>query len=96
MPPFDPDDWTDEQWMEWLRSTEISDDDYRPVYAPRLYSPAASVLGAAMVGLAKGMYGDIEKPEVVVEADAKGRDDGIKIDLDPDDPSHSTITVDKH
>jgi hypothetical protein len=95
-PPLDPEDWTDEQWMECLRSTEISNDESPRVYAPKLYSPAGTMLGAAMVGLHKGIYGDVEKPEVVIEAEADGQDDGIKVDLDPDDPSHSTISVDKH
>ncbi len=46
-----------------------------------------------MMGLQKGMYGDIDKPEVTIEADADGQDDGIKVVLDPDDPSQSTIVV---
>ena len=59
-----------------------------------LSSPSGVVLGAAMMGLQKGIYGDVEKPKIVVEAEAKGRDDGMKIDLDPDDPSSSTVVVD--
>ena len=94
-PPFDPDDWTDEQWMEWLRATEVEGDDPR-VYAPRLSSPVSTVLGAAMMGLQKGMYGDVEKPEVIIEVDANGQDDGIKVVLDPDDPTQSTIIVRPH
>jgi hypothetical protein len=93
-PPDDPEAWTDEQWIEWLHATE---DDVAPdtrVFAPRLSSPSGIVLGAAMMGLQKGMYGDVEKPEIVIEAEAPGRDDGMKIDLDPDDPSESTVVVD--
>ena len=89
---MDPDDWTDEQWMQWLSSNETEDDDRR-VYAPTLSSPVATVLGAAMMGLHKGMYGDIERPEIVIEIDANGQDDGVKVVLDPDDPSQSTIVV---
>jgi hypothetical protein len=93
-PPLDPDDWTEEQWIEWLRATESTaeDDDHR-VYAPRLSSSMSTVVGAAMMGLQKAMYGDIEKPEVVIEIDADGQDDGVKVKLDPDDPSQSTIVV---
>lgn len=94
-PPVDPEDWTEEEWQEWLQLTELDPDTERRVYAPRLSSPSGVVLGAAMVGLHKGMYGDVEKPEIVVEIGAKGQDDGIKIDLDPDDPSHSTVVVDR-
>jgi hypothetical protein len=92
-PPLDPDDWTDEQWMEWLRANETTADDDRRVYAPKLSSPVSTVVGAAMMGLQKGIYGDIEKPEVVIEIDASGQDDGVKVVLDPDDPSQSTIVV---
>lgn len=96
VPPFDPDDWTDEQWMEWLRATESTEVEDRRVYAPKLSSAGATVLGAAMMGLQKGMYGDVDKPEVTIEADADGQDDGIKVVLDPDDPSQSTIVVKPH
>jgi hypothetical protein len=93
LPPDDPDAWTDEQWMEWLHATENDVEADRRVFAPRLSSPGGVVLGAAMMGLQKGIYGDVEKPEIVIEAEANGRDDGMKIDLDPDDPSASTVVV---
>ncbi len=95
MPPFDPDDWSDEQWMEWLRATTTSRPRERTGASMRRDSSSAgaTVLGAAMMGLQKGMYGDIDKPEVTIEADADGQDDGIKVVLDPDDPSQSTIVV---
>jgi hypothetical protein len=92
-PPDDPDAWTDEQWMEWLHATEDVGEDDQRVFAPRLSSPGGVVLGAAMLGLQKGIYGEVEKPEIVIEAEASGRDDGMKIDLDPDDPSDSTVIV---
>jgi hypothetical protein len=92
-PPDDPDAWSDEQWIEWLHATEDEADAEERVFAPRLSSPAGVVLGAAMMGLQKGMYGDVEKPEIVIEVAAKGRDDGTKIDLDADDPSASTVVV---
>jgi hypothetical protein len=97
-PPDDPDAWTDEQWMEWLHATETEGDadGERRVYAPKLDSPAGAVIGAAMMGLQIGIYGDVEKPAVVVEAAAKGRDDRTKIDLDPDDPSESTVVLAPH
>lgn len=92
-PPDDPDAWSDEQWIEWLHATEDIADTDRRVFAPRLSSPGGVVLGAAMMGLQKGMYGDVQKPEIVIEVEAAGRDDGMKIDLDPDDPSDSTVVV---
>jgi hypothetical protein len=92
-PPDDPDAWSDEQWIEWLRATEQETDSQERVFAPRLSSPAGVVLGAAMMGLQKGMYGEVDKPEIVIEVPAKGKDGGAKIDLDPDDPSASTVVV---
>jgi hypothetical protein len=93
-PPDDPDAWSEEQWIEWLNATnnDGSEPDGR-VYAPRLSSPAGTVLGAAMFGLEKGMYGEVDKPEIVIEVGSKG-EDGPKVDLDPDDPSASTVVVD--
>src|SRR4051812_3521646 len=92
-PPDDADEWSDEQWIEWLHATEgdVAVDDR--AFAPRLSSSAGVVLGAAMMGLQKGMYGDVEKPEIVIEVPAKGRDDGQEVDLDPDDPSASTVVI---
>ncbi len=92
-PPLDPDDWTDEQWIEWLHATETVEGSDPRVYAPRLASRGSAVLGAAMLGLQRGIYGDVDKPEIVIEVDADGQDDGIKIALDPDDPSQSTIVI---
>jgi hypothetical protein len=92
-PPDDPDAWSDEQWMEWLHATEGDVDVDRRVFAPRLSSPSGVVLGAAMMGLQKGMYGEVEKPEIVIEVGAKDHDDDVKVDLDPDDPSESTVVV---
>ena len=92
-PPDDPDAWSDEQWIEWLHETEGEAVGEERSFAPRLSSPAGVVLGAAMMGLEKGMYGDVDKPEIVIEVAAKGRNDGTKIDLDPDDPSDSTVVV---
>jgi hypothetical protein len=94
-PPADPDAWTDEQWIEWLNATEDAYVGDSRVFAPRLDSPGGVILGAAMTGLYKGMYGEMTPPEIVIVADAKGRDDGddIKVDLDPDDPADSTVVV---
>jgi hypothetical protein len=96
-PPDDPEAWTDEEWIAWLHATEaITEPDTR-VFAPRLSSPGGVILGAAMTGLAKGMYGEVTSPEIVIVADAKKRDDeDIKVDLDPDDPAESTVVVEHH
>ena len=51
------------------------------------------MLGAAMMGMQQAIYGEVDKPEIVIEVGAKG-EDGPKVDLDPDDPSASTVVID--
>lgn len=80
--------------MEWLNATHDGESEPdRRVYAPRLSSRGGVVLGAAMMGLERGIYGEVDKPEIVIEVGAKG-EDGPKVDLDPDDPGASTVVVD--
>ena len=92
-PPDDPDAWSDEQWIEWLNATVEEPEPDRRVYAPRLSSPGGAVLGAAMMGMQQAIYGEVDKPEIVIEVGSKG-EEGPKVDLDPDDPSASTVVVD--
>jgi hypothetical protein len=93
-PPEDPDAWTHEQWIAWLDATDTNeDDDSRPRPPPRLKSTGGVILGAAMTGLHNAIYGEDNKPDVVIEVEADGKDDGMKIDLDPDDPTHSTVVL---
>jgi hypothetical protein len=92
-PPDDPDDWTHEQWTEWLQALEDEPEDPADA-APRRKGFSGSVMGLAMMGLEQGMYGKIAKPEIVVEVEADGQDDGLVV-LDPEDPSKSTINVDR-
>jgi hypothetical protein len=92
-PPDDPEVWSDDQWIAWLDEAGDDEPTGERAYAPMLDSPTATVVGAAMIGLHHGMFGDIEKPEIVVEIGARGKDDGTKVDLDPDDPSHSTVVI---
>jgi hypothetical protein len=81
--------------MDWLHATE-ADGEVQRVFAPRLSSPGSVVLGAAMMGLERAMYGEVDRPEVTIEAEADGHDEGIKVALDPDDPSHSTVVIKPH
>lgn len=92
-PPDDAEAWTEEQWIEYLDATEADIPADTRAFAPRLDSAAGVVLGAAMVGMHNAMFGESSKPNVVIEAEASGNDDGLKIDLDPDDPAGSTVVV---
>jgi hypothetical protein len=92
-PPKDADDWTEEQWRTFLNGAEDGVDPDRRVFAPRLSSTGGTILGAAMTGAFNAIYGEAAKPDIVIESEADGKDDGMKIDLDPEDPSQSTVVV---
>lgn len=89
-PPQDPDDWTEDQWREWLANAPPDPETGRAHPLTRAASsPSGTVLGAAMLGLEQAIYGERAKVEIVAEADADGLDLG---DLD-DDPALSRLTL---
>ncbi len=98
-PPLDPDDWSDEQWQEYLRVTAEAEDD-EPALADldasfhrrAKESAGGAVIGAAMMGLQQALYGDLPKEDVVVEAESDDPDRDRSV-FDPDDPSSSTISL---
>ena len=94
--PDDPESWSDEEWLAWL---EEVDAEAPPLpegnpSRPRRSVPSA-LLGAAMIGLHRAIYGDNEaEVEIVIEAD--GDPEGperLEVHLDPEDPDASTVTV---
>lgn len=99
-PPPDPDDWTDEQWIEWLKSTDTDDTDAaadpkRPVTALGRVanSPGGSALGQAMLGMANAFYGR-EQNEIVIMAEGNSQpdeDEPFAVHLDPDHPERSVV-----
>ncbi len=92
-PPQDPDDWTEEQWREWLVNAPPDPETGRAHPLSRARTTAGGlVLGAAMFGLEAAIYGERPKVEIVAEADASGLDLG-DIELDPDDPASSRMTL---
>ena len=92
-PPDDADDWTEEQWLEWLAALPADPETGRAHPLTRAtHSPSGSVLGAAMLGLTQAIYGERPKAEVVVEADANGADEGDVELLDDPSASHVRIT----
>src|SRR3954454_13847858 len=90
-PPDDPDAWTHEQWIAWLDATDTEPGEPRPAARPRVKSSGGVILGAAMTGVHNAIYGEDNRPDVVIEADADAKDDGMTIALDPDAPPHSTV-----
>ena len=92
-PPQDPDDWTEEQWREWLANAPPDPETGRAHPLSRVGTSAGgSVLGAAMFGLEQAIYGERPKVEIVAVADADGLDLG-DLDLHDDDPGSSRITL---
>jgi hypothetical protein len=100
-PPEDPEQWSDEQWLEWLEDTDVLDaeaggqDEHPRVVAHWRDRPAATVLGAAMLGLRDAIYGHPDD-EVVIVQDASGDppDDGTPVvRLDPEHPERSEVVV---
>lgn len=93
-PPEDADDWTEEQWREWLANVPPDPDTGHAHPLTRAASSSGgTMLGAAMLGLQQAIYGERPKAEIVAEADANGSDEG-DVELDEDDPAASRITID--
>jgi hypothetical protein len=97
VPPADPEDWSDDQWLAWLRATDEDADGERqagPATAgARLaHSTGGQLLGQAMLGLAKAITGR-QEDEVVIVAEGASEpndDEPFAVQLDPDHPERST------
>jgi len=99
LPPPESAGWTDEEWIAWLDATDEgaagpdgAAEPVRPSGAMgRLaHSGGGQVLGAAMLGMARAIFGD-EPDEVQAVAEAPGEPDEDEpgLHLDADDPSRS-------
>jgi len=96
LPPDDADRWSDEEWLAWLEEVDAEtppEPEGRPV-RPRRSVPT-QMLGAAMLGLHRVIYGDSEPDvQIVVDADGEPPDpEQLEVHLDPEDPDASTVTV---
>jgi hypothetical protein len=97
-PPSDPETWSDEQWITWLKATDDSaelehESDEAPVAVRLARSSAGQALGQAMLGLAQAMYGQKDEDLVmVVEGNSDDLDDEpFRVNLDFENPEQSTI-----
>ncbi len=90
-PPQDPDDWTEEQWREWLANAPADPETGRAHPVTRMVRRGA-VLGAAMSAVDTALFGEREKPEIVAEVPGDALDDGA-LELDLDDPAGSRIAL---
>lgn len=96
-PPEDPEEWTAEQWIEWLKATDDPTQGNGPVtpMGKITHSSGGEVLGQAMLGLANAMFGAKEE-EVVVVVDAGSEpdeDEPFTVHLDADHPERSSVVV---
>jgi hypothetical protein len=94
--PDDPESWSDEEWLTWLEEVDAEAPPLPEDHPsrPRRNVPSA-LLGAAMLGLHRAIYGDNEAEiEIVIEADSDPEDpERLEVHLDPEDPDASTVTV---
>ena len=97
-PPADPEEWTDEQWIAWLKATDASaagEATAGPTTLGRrvAHSSGGQVLGQAMLGMAYAIYGRHDD-EVVIVAEGDGqpdKDEPFTVHLDPDHPERSAV-----
>ena len=94
-PPSDPELWTDEQWLTWLKATDAVidlDDSRAPIVSRVARSAGGQVLGEAMKGLANAMYGPKDE-EIVIVIEAGGQpldDEPFTVHIDREHPEQST------
>jgi hypothetical protein len=98
-PPSDPNDWTDEQWLTWLKATDdvpsdAPDDAISTVVRRVVESGPGQALGQAMLGLSQAIYGRHDDDvAIVVEGSGEGTDDEpFAVRLDPNHPERSSVT----
>lgn len=97
-PPADPNEWTDEQWIEWLKATDnIPADDSQDLVSEVVkrivQSTPGQVLGQAMLGMALAIYGPHDE-EVIIVAEGNGEtadDEPFAVRLDPEHPERSSV-----
>ena len=98
-PPANADEWSDQQWIDWLRAT-----DGDALAAARTtsvttvsrvaHSAGGQILGTAMIGLARALYGrEQEKPAVIAESAEPGTDQPFELHLDFDHPEQSLASL---
>jgi hypothetical protein len=94
-PPANADDWSNQQWIEWLQVTDAelppADEQPSATTLDRLTRSAGGrLLGNAMTGLAQALYGpQEEKPAIVIEAGEPEADHPLEVHLDFDHPERS-------
>ena len=93
LPPDDAENWSDEEWIAWLESTDDSGERQPAVSAPRKgRSVGTQMLASVMLGFHEMIYGKQDEQQVqIAPAPGPPDDEDIEVHLDPDDPSQSEI-----
>lgn len=93
LPPEDAENWSDDEWIEWLERTD--EDGAAQPYVPTKAKPQSlpgQMLGAAMMGLHEVFYGKRQEKQVqIAPAPGPPEDEDVEIVLDPDEPSNSEV-----
>jgi len=97
-PPSDPDEWTDEKWLAWLKATDDLasdelDESISEVVMRIVQSTPGLVIGQAMLGMAQAIYGR-QKDEIVIVVEGNGEsadDEPFAVRLDFDHPERSLV-----
>ena len=93
-PPEDPESWSDDQWIAWLRDTDPGEAATGSRLAAWRSHPVGSVLGAAMLGLRDAIYGKPDEAAVVADVPGEPPGDGdFDLHLDHDHPERSEVVV---
>jgi hypothetical protein len=98
VPPADANEWTDAQWIDWLKATDAEagptgEFPVATVASKIARSSAGQALGQAMLGLAQAIYGPKDEDQlIVVEAASEPEEDGpFNIRLNFEHPEQSSI-----
>jgi hypothetical protein len=94
--PDDAESWSDDEWLAWLAEVDAeapAEPTGHPARPQR--SLPAALMGAAMLGMHRVIYGDTEPDvQMIVQADGDPSEpEKLEVHLDPEDPDASTVTV---
>lgn len=99
VPPEDAENWSDDEWIAWLETTDYDSGDNQPeTSAPRkARSVGTQMLASVMLGFHEMIYGkpDDQQVQVAPSPDPLPEDDDIEVTLDPDDPANSEVRINR-
>jgi hypothetical protein len=97
-PPLDPNEWTDEKWLEWLKATDgipfdEPEESVSEVVIRIVQSTPGQVIGQAMLGMAQAIYGR-QDDEIIIMVEGNGErtgDEPFAVRLDFEHPELSLV-----